>query len=75
MIQSIINGRTITLEDSERQPCEIWDRIMGYWRPITIDAFQTMQWNPGKAGEFFERTRFNIGQTPQPFSSPEINEK
>ncbi len=36
------------LDDSERQPCEIWTRVMGYHRPVT-------SFNVGKQGEFHER--------------------
>ena len=25
---------TIELKDSERQPCEVWTRVMGYHRPV-----------------------------------------
>jgi hypothetical protein len=39
------------LKDEERQRCEIWTRVMGYHRPVS--AF-----NPGKKGEFDERTFF-----------------
>ena len=42
----------ITLEDSERQPCEVWTRVMGYFRPI--DAF-----NIGKLAEYSERVCFS----------------
>ena len=42
----------ITLDDSERQPCEIWTRVMGYHRPMS-------SFNIGKKGEFHERTYFN----------------
>lgn len=38
----------ITLEDSERQKCEIWTRVMGYFR--TYDDF-----NIGKKSEYKER--------------------
>ncbi len=41
----------ITLSDEERQPCEIWTRVMGYHRPMT-------SFNIGKKGEFFERKYF-----------------
>lgn len=41
----------IKLEDSERQPCEIWTRVMGYHRPV--DAF-----NIGKKQEFEDRVNF-----------------
>ena len=42
---------TITLNDEERQPCEIWTRVMGYHRP-------TSSFNKGKKGEYQEREFF-----------------
>ena len=27
--------RTVTLTDAERQPCEIWTRVMRYHRPMS----------------------------------------
>ncbi|MNY21680.1 hypothetical protein D3C86_1552440 [compost metagenome] len=41
----------ITLSDDERQPCEIWTRVMGYHRPVS-------SFNKGKQGEFYERQYF-----------------
>lgn len=41
----------IKLDDSERQPCEIWTRVMGYFRPV--EAF-----NIGKKQEYAERVCF-----------------
>jgi hypothetical protein len=41
----------ITLSDGERQPCEIWTRVMGYHRPVS-------SFNQGKVGEFSERRYF-----------------
>ena len=41
----------VTLNDAERQPCEIWTRVMGYHRPVS-------SFNTGKKGEFHERTCF-----------------
>ena len=41
----------VQLTDDERQPCEVWTRVMGYHRPVT--AF-----NPGKQSEHRERTPF-----------------
>ena len=41
----------IQLKDSERQPCEVWTRVMGYFRPV--ESF-----NIGKKGEFYERKCF-----------------
>jgi anaerobic ribonucleoside-triphosphate reductase len=37
--------------DAERQPCEIWTRVMGYHRPVS-------SFNIGKQGEFHERKFF-----------------
>lgn len=42
----------IQLNDAERQPCEIWTRVMGYHRPLS-------SFNTGKKGEFHERTYFS----------------
>lgn len=41
----------ITLKDEERQPCEVWTRVMGYHRPVS-------QFNPGKKSEHAERKHF-----------------
>ena len=41
----------ITLEDRERQPCEIWTRVMGYCRPVS-------EFNKGKKSEFYSRVYF-----------------
>ena len=43
-----INGTSITIDDSERQECEIWSRVMGYYRPIS-------EYNIGKYQEYLER--------------------
>lgn len=50
------------LTDSERQPCEIWTRVMGYHRPTT-------SFNVGKQGEFAERRYFR--ETPAVKACPE----
>lgn len=42
----------ITLKDNERQPCEVWTRVMGYFRPV--DNF-----NIGKKAEYKERKCFS----------------
>ena len=39
------------LADHERQPCEIWTRVMGYHRPVA-------SFNVGKKSEFHERKYF-----------------
>jgi hypothetical protein len=42
----------VVLNDAERQPCEIWTRVMGYHRPVS-------SFNTGKQGEFYERRYFD----------------
>ncbi|RMW95549.1 hypothetical protein EBQ26_10870 [Allofranklinella schreckenbergeri] len=39
------------LSDAERQPCEVWTRVMGYHRPVA-------SFNVGKQGEHRERQFF-----------------
>ncbi len=39
------------LKDEERQPCEVYTRVMGYIRPVS-------EFNIGKQGEYYERTCF-----------------
>ena len=39
------------LDDSERQPCEVWTRVMGYHRPVS-------QFNRGKKEEHAARLHF-----------------
>ncbi len=39
------------LEVNERQPCEVWTRVMGYHRPVA-------SFNIGKRGEHAERCSF-----------------
>jgi hypothetical protein len=41
-----------TLRDDERQPCEVWTRVMGYHRPVS-------SFNIGKKGEHNERRFFS----------------
>ena len=40
-----INIEDIKLTDAERQPCEIWTRVMGYHRPVS-------EFNKGKKSEY-----------------------
>lgn len=42
----------ITLKDEERQPCEVWERCMGYFRPVE-------NWNIGKRQEHADRVYFS----------------
>ena len=39
------------LKDSERQPCEVWTRVMGYFRPVS-------SFNIGKKAEHRARVCF-----------------
>lgn len=41
----------VTLSQEERQPCEVWTRVMGYHRPVS-------SFNIGKKGEHAERKMF-----------------
>ena len=41
----------VALADDERQPCEVWTRVMGYHRPVA-------SFNIGKKGEHHERRFF-----------------
>ena len=45
------------LNDSERQPCEIWTRVMGYHRPVS-------SFNAGKQAEFAERVNYDFEEAP-----------
>ena len=45
--------KEIELKDTERQPCEVWTRVMGYHRPIS-------SFNIGKKGEAAERKYFSV---------------
>lgn len=36
---------------NERTKCEVWTRVMGYFRPMS-------QYNPGKKSEHFSRKQF-----------------
>jgi anaerobic ribonucleoside-triphosphate reductase len=55
MNESIANGvdadAAVTLSNDERQPCEVWTRVMGYHRPVS-------SFNRGKKGEHNERRFF-----------------
>ena len=44
-------AQDVALRDAERQPCEVWTRVMGYHRPVA-------SFNIGKQGEHNERQFF-----------------
>lgn len=54
-IKPAVAEGAVVLADEERQPCEIWTRVMGYHRPVS-------SFNRGKKGEFHERTYFSEKQ-------------
>ena len=56
MVQTLVGKHTITLLDEERQECEIWTRVMGYYRPIS-------EFNIGKKSEHNERVFFKESKT------------
>ena len=58
----------ITLDDSERQPCEVWTRVMGYHRPVA--AF-----NPGKHQEHDDRLHFQEQSVIRPAITPPEKEE
>jgi anaerobic ribonucleoside-triphosphate reductase len=41
----------VKLNEEERQRCEVWTRVMGYFRRVS-------DFNVGKQGEHMERTHF-----------------
>lgn len=43
------------MPDKCGQPCEIWSRVCGYFRPVA-------SWNKGKKEEFRERRTFVVQQ-------------
>ena len=45
------NINAVVLDNKERQPCEVWTRVMGYFRPVS--AF-----NIGKKSEYAESVCF-----------------
>jgi hypothetical protein len=56
--QTNLNSDEIVLTDEERQPCEVWTRVMGYHRPVA-------SFNIGKKGEHYERKYFQECHTKQ----------
>lgn len=51
MVQTLVGNKTIVLVDEERQVCEVWSRVMGYYRPVS-------EFNIGKKSEHRDRTFF-----------------
>lgn len=56
----------IKLADSERQPCEIWTRVMGYHRPVS-------EFNKGKKSEYYTRKPFEESKVIPHLVDPDDN--
>ena len=56
MVETVIGDKTITLTNEERQVCEVWTRVMGYYRPVS-------EFNIGKKSEHKERIFFKTNNT------------
>jgi ribonucleoside-triphosphate reductase len=53
-VHGYISGEHFTCpECATEQPCEVYSRVVGFYRPIK-------QWNSGKQQEFKERKTFNV---------------
>ena len=50
-----MNEEEIVLKDEERQPCEVWTRVMGYFRQVS-------DFNIGKKSEYAERKCFKTSK-------------
>ena len=50
--KKIENLSEFHLSNSERQPCEVWTRVMGYHRPVS-------EFNKGKKSEYYSRKCFS----------------
>ena len=59
MVQTLVGNHTIILKDEERQECEIWTRVMGYYRPVS-------EFNIGKKSEHNERVFFTEENAERP---------
>lgn len=53
MKETIDQNQVFTTDNSERQPCEVWTRVMGYHRPVT-------SFNAGKRAEHRQRRFFRV---------------
>ena len=49
---STTSNKSLESLRAKRQPCQIYTRVMGYFRPVS-------QYNIGKKSEFYSRTYYN----------------
>ena len=59
-MDTIVQDNT-RLDDNERQKCEVWTRVMGYFRPMS-------EFNVGKKSEFCERKYFSERKTVEKYA-------
>lgn len=50
-IEMKMKKKDIALHSSERTKCEVWSRVMGYFRPV-------QSWNRGKKSEYGDRVNY-----------------
>lgn len=50
--ETLLDDKGKAIANEERTPCEVYTRVMGYYRP-------TSMFNTGKKGEFDERVEFD----------------
>ena len=62
-----MNEEEIVLKDEERQPCEVWTRVMGYFRPSNC-------YNRGKLQEFKDRKYFSISKASERIEKGNLKE-
>lgn len=56
-------GEILAKYEAQRTPCDMWTRVMGYYRPAVLwerigRPVRGSSFNIGKQGEFRERTFF-----------------
>lgn len=54
-ISKTFDGLTVTVHDDERQVCDVYSRVVGYFQPLS-------HWNIGKRGEHKERLMYTIDE-------------
>lgn len=62
-----MEDKETVLKDEERQPCEVWTRVMGYHRPVS-------EYNHGKKAEFYSRKCFCEAKTVKHLEELEAND-
>ena len=55
MNETMVRNQKLSLDTTERQPCEVWTRVMGYHRPVA-------SFNAGKQSEHRQRRFFSAAE-------------